>query len=192
MSDETNDRDSQGPPTGPPLLPDEQPGEFAPPGSAPPPPPPPPPPGPLPEPGPGNVPPPVYGTPPPPPPSPPTSSQSPDANGWAAPVPPPLPPPPGYANAPQGVPEAKKTNGLALSGMICGIVAIPFVCLCGLGFIPGIVAIVLSAIGQRQVRQSNGTMGGSGMAIAGIICGSVSVLLAIAYFVWQVIVLANR
>jgi hypothetical protein len=70
----------------------------------------------------------------------------------------------------------KGVNGLALAGMICGIVSvttfwIPFVFLVS-GLAVGIVAVVLSHRGRR------GT--GSRQALAGLICGYAGIVLSIA------------
>jgi hypothetical protein len=186
------------PPSGPPLLPEpDQPGWAAaspppppPPGQpvppswgAPPPgwgtPPPPPPPGPMPQPGPGAVPPPAPGVVPPPTPQ---GPPPPPGPGWNAPPPVGAPMMPAQYGAP-----GPKTNGLAIAGMVVGIAAIPLICLCGVGFFMGIVAIILSAIARRQIRESNGAAGGSGMALAGLICGIVATALGVIYIGLQVV-----
>jgi hypothetical protein len=66
---------------------------------------------------------------------------------------------------------ARKTNGLAVASMVCGI--------CGfLYIVPAILGIVFGSIALRQIRR-DGT-DGRGMAIAGIVAGSLwMVLLAL-------------
>jgi hypothetical protein len=83
---------------------------------------------------------------------------------------------PGYGY-PQGGPQvppnyypgyARKTNGLAVASMVCGI--------CGfLYIVPAILGIVFGSIALRQIRR-DGT-DGRGMAIAGIVTGSLWVAL---------------
>jgi Domain of unknown function (DUF4190) len=87
--------------------------------------------------------------PPPPPPPPPIPS--------ATPV-----PPPGYAY------RQPQPDGLAIAGMVLGIVGL------FLGFlwaVPPILAIIFSAVALHRINNSNGWRTGSGMAIAGLTTG---------------------
>jgi hypothetical protein len=69
---------------------------------------------------------------------------------------------------------AKKTNGFATAGFVCGLLSIPAFC-CGgcpfnlLGLVFSIVALVQI---NRQVDKDNGW----GLALAGLICSAVSLL----------------
>ena len=74
-----------------------------------------------------------------------------------------------------------KNDGMSVAALITGIASIPLLCVCGLGLVSGIVAIVLGVLGRKNVRESNGMLTGDGMALAGAICGGVAVLLGIAY-----------
>jgi len=110
-----------------------------------------------------------------------------------APTPPPfinmsaaVPPPP-----PPGV-TSPRNSGLALSAMIVGIAAIPAACACGIGFIAGIVAIVLAVLAKRQINEANGTLGGSGMATAGLVCGIVAAVMGGLYLGWLAVSITNR
>ena len=121
----------------------------------------------------------------------------------------PPPPPPGYGQAPQGppaygqpaygqpaygqpaygqpaygppaygygYPPQQRTNGKAMWGMIVGIIAIVF---CYLGVLIGPVAIVLSVLGKKDIKRSNGTQSGDGMATAGLVTGIVGTVLWLA------------
>jgi hypothetical protein len=71
---------------------------------------------------------------------------------------------------------AKKTNGLAVASLVCGIGGFLF-------FVPAILGIVFGFIARSQIRQSAGRQSGEGLAIAGIIVG-------FAWIVLFVIVLA--
>jgi hypothetical protein len=74
-----------------------------------------------------------------------------------------------------------KTNVLAITSLVLGIVAIPLsCCLSGLGSLFGIASLITGLIGYRQAKQSDGAQSGEGIAVAGIILGGVSVLLGIA------------
>lgn len=103
---------------------------------------------------------------------------------------PPGSPPPGYGYGygppPYGYPPAApygaygsyeygppRNNGLAIAAMVCSF----FFFIYGIG---GILGIVFGFIARSQIRRSNGTQKGSGMALAGIIIGIIGVALGIA------------
>lgn len=121
-----------------------------PPGQQPPPPPPPPPT------PPGYGPPPGYGQPPAPPPG-----YGPPA-GYGQ-------PPPGYGQPPgqwqQPYAAGRKTNSLAIASLVCGVLWV-----CGLG---SLLALIFGLVAKNQIKQSG--EGGDGMALAGIILGSIGV-----------------
>lgn len=94
----------------------------------------------------------------------------------------PPPPPPGGGSYGQGF-QGQRANQLALWSMITGIVAFPLLCMCGIGLLPAIVALVLGFIARGQIQKSQGTETGMGQALAGIILGAIGVVLAIAYVI---------
>ncbi|MCP3902206.1 MAG: DUF4190 domain-containing protein [Planctomycetes bacterium] len=63
-----------------------------------------------------------------------------------------------------------RTSGLAITGLVCGV----------LGFVTfgllGIVGLILSIVAQRSISGSDGRLGGRGIATAGIIVSSTSLL----------------
>lgn len=69
-----------------------------------------------------------------------------------------------------------KTNGLAIASLILGIVSVPSLVL-GCGIFLGIAAFITGLIARQQVKESDGTQSGAGMALAGIILGGLIVLL---------------
>ena len=92
---------------------------------------------------------------------------------------------------PQGGPP---NNQLAVTGLVLGISSLVLGCCCGriplLGFVATLVSfvtpiagIICSCIARKQIRESNGTQGGDGMAIAGLICSSVYLLMIVAIIV---------
>src|SRR5487761_257264 len=155
-------------------------------GFAPPPPPPPgggftpspPPPGgyvPPPPPG-GDVPPPPPGgyVPPPPP-------------GGYVPPPPPggyVPPPPvGYSGAAVASP---RTDGLAIGALIAGIFSlICFWPLC-LGIILGPAAAIMGFISRQRIAASSGTVGGGGLAVAGLVLGIIGFIASAAWAIFSI------
>ena len=100
---------------------------------------------------------------------------------------------------PQGGPP---NNQLAVTGLVLGISSLVLGCCCGriplLGFVATLVSfvtpiagIICSCIARKQIRESNGTQGGDGMAIAGLICSSVYLLMIVAIIVLIALVIAS-
>lgn len=67
-------------------------------------------------------------------------------------------------------PVEKKSNGVAIAALVCGIVSL---CCCNPLYLVSLLAVILGIIG---VANNNG---GKGMAITGIILGIVAVCLGI-------------
>jgi hypothetical protein len=91
-------------------------------------------------------------------------------------------------------PTEQPNNTLAVTGMVLGISTLVLGCCCGripiLGFVATLVSfvtpiagIICSCIARKQIRESNGTQGGDGMAITGLICSSVYLLMIVAIIV---------
>ena len=102
----------------------------------------------------------------------------------------PVPPAPNvgqyYSNQTQYA--ARENEKLAVPAMVCGILSIATCALIG----P--VAIVLSLKSRKRISESNGMLGGDGMALAGLICGIVgSVLMGLwlLYFVFIIFVIGG-
>lgn len=97
---------------------------------------------------------------------------------------PPLPPqgPAGQQptyGAPTGQYQGRKTNGLAVTSMILGILW-----LCWLG---SILAVLFGHIGLSQIKKSQGTQQGRGFAITGLVLGYlgvVTLILALLFGEW--------
>ncbi len=69
------------------------------------------------------------------------------------------------------------TNPMAITGMICGIISLPMLCCCyGLPF--NILGVVFSLIALSQLK-TNPHQEGRGMAIAGLICAGISLILIV-------------
>lgn len=87
---------------------------------------------------------------------------------------------------------AQLTNGLALAGMICGIISVttfwvPFAYLVS-GFAVGIVAVVLSHRGRSAAARGEG---GAGQALTGLICGYLGLALSLANAVAGAIIFSS-
>ena len=71
---------------------------------------------------------------------------------------------PGMYGAP---PMAPRTSGMAIAGFI-------------LAFVCSLLGLIFSIIGYSQVKNSNGTMTGGGLAVAGIIISIIMLFAGIA------------
>jgi hypothetical protein len=83
--------------------------------------------------------------------------------------------PPGMTTPPPSPPPAAptRTSGHAIAGLIVGLGGI---CTCGVG---GIVGLILSIVALKKIDASRGTLGGRGLAIAGIIASAVCILIGL-------------
>ena len=89
---------------------------------------------------------------------------------------PPQPPPPG---PPYGAPPAAPQNEmLAQVSLGTGIAALVMNCCCG-WFSPllGIAALVTGFLAIKKINESNGLLGGKTLAIAGMVCGGLGIVL---------------
>lgn len=98
---------------------------------------------------------------------------------YGNPTPPPPPnygaPMPGAYGAPGG---GESTSGKAITSLVTGILAVPTACCWPLALVLGVLGIVFGFLGRRDIEQSQGRLKGAGMALAGIICGAIGLLLA--------------
>jgi hypothetical protein len=80
--------------------------------------------------------------------------------------------------APQYQPVAQQpSNGVAVGGMVTGIIGLVFGWVPIVGFILGAIAVILSGVGIRNANSKNAT--GRGMAVAGLVCGILAVIFGI-------------
>jgi len=70
-------------------------------------------------------------------------------------------------------PLPTRTSGLAVAGLVCGIVGL---CTCGLGAIAG---IVLNVAALRRIARSHGHLGGKGLAVAGLVVSIATLVLGL-------------
>ncbi|GAA5151601.1 DUF4190 domain-containing protein [Amycolatopsis dongchuanensis] len=78
------------------------------------------------------------------------------------------------AQPPYAAPQQQPGNGVAIGGMVTGIVGLVFGWFPVLGFILGAVAVVLSGVGIHNANTKNAS--GRGMAVAGLVCGILALL----------------
>ncbi len=98
----------------------------------------------------------------------------PPPGGWAPPA-----PAPGQHYGPP------RTNPLAIVSLVAGLANFAF---CGVG---AVAAVITGHIARRQIKRSNGTEGGKGLATAGLVLGYIGIGLAAALLVFIVVVAAN-
>lgn len=84
--------------------------------------------------------------------------------------------------------QYRKTNTLAIISLVLGILSVLFLILsfCGFGYfslIFGLPAAILGFMARKQIDGSRGTETGRGLAIAGLITGTISVV------VWLIILI---
>ncbi len=78
--------------------------------------------------------------------------------------------------------EGQGSNGMAIGSLVCGILSIVGSCwCCGLNLILAIVGLVLGIIGKKKA-------GKSGMALAGIICSVIGLIISIIYTIYVIVV----
>lgn len=74
-------------------------------------------------------------------------------------------PPQGYVPySPYSGQPVKRNNGLAIASLVCACAGFLFI-------VPGVLGVIFGFIARSQIRQSGGTQGGDGLALAGIIVG---------------------
>lgn len=67
---------------------------------------------------------------------------------------------------PPAMPGPTRTSGLAIAGFVCS-------------FFCGLLGLILSIMGRNECKRSGGTVGGEGLALAGIIISSVMLVLGV-------------
>jgi hypothetical protein len=75
-----------------------------------------------------------------------------------------------YSNQPYQTPPAKPNSNMALASLVLGIL--------GWTLLPGlasIAAVVTGHMAKKEIKESNGQLGGDGMAVAGLVMGYASV-----------------
>jgi Domain of unknown function (DUF4190) len=75
-----------------------------------------------------------------------------------------------------GIPGPSRTNGLAISALVLGIL-LP---------VGSILAVIFGHIARRQIRRSAGSQGGEGLAVAGLVLGWVGVALILLVIVLSI------
>ncbi|GLY01039.1 MULTISPECIES: DUF4190 domain-containing protein [Actinoplanes] len=80
-----------------------------------------------------------------------------------------------------GQPPAAPQNGFGITGMVLGIVSIVTACCPYLGILLGGIGLVFGFLGKKKV--STGYANNNGVALAGIICSAIGLVLSIIILV---------
>ncbi|WP_308040168.1 DUF4190 domain-containing protein, partial [Streptomyces sp. PSKA30] len=75
--------------------------------------------------------------------------------------------------------QAMPSNGLGTAGLVVGIVAAAGFCLWPVAIILGILGVIFGAVGRSRANRGEAT--NPGQALAGIICGTVGILLGAGF-----------
>lgn len=90
-------------------------------------------------------------------------------------------PPPVIAPPKTDVIPVKNTNGFATAGFVCGIIS--YVCCCGCPF--NILGMIFSIVALVQIGAQVDKQNGWGLALAGLICSAVSLLVNFGLWFFQ-------
>jgi hypothetical protein len=93
---------------------------------------------------------------------------------------------PAAAPAPIRVAPVPRTNPMAVTGMIMGIISV--VACCCYGFPFNLLGIIFSLIGLSQIKSDPQNQQGRGMAIAGLVLSILSILLAVGLLAFGIAV----
>ena len=89
-------------------------------------------------------------------------------------------PPPQY-QAPQAQAQG---NGMAVAGLVLGIIGLVFCWIPVLGWILALLGLIFGAVGNSKANRIGGK--GKGMAMAGLVLGLIGLILGVALFIWAV------
>ncbi|WP_177235474.1 DUF4190 domain-containing protein [Streptomyces sp. MUSC 14] len=120
-------------------------------------------------------------------PPPPIAPDGPGQLPYYPPTPPAYGDPGAYPAAnPYGWPgmQPAPSNGLGTAALVCGILAAVGFLLWPIALVLGILGIIFGAIGRGKAKRGEAT--NPGMALAGLICGSVGIVLVVGF--WAVVI----
>src|SRR5687767_12010570 len=85
--------------------------------------------------------------------------------------------PPMYAPPANARPQG---NGMAVAGMVCGIVGLVLFFLGAIGMIVAVLGVIFGVIG---IGKSKRVGRGKGAAITGVVCGALGLVASVAFYV---------
>lgn len=81
------------------------------------------------------------------------------------------------APATYGRPMAEEKKGLAVASLVLGVASLPFLACFGIGLLFALVGGVLGVVALLKASREPHAYGGKGMAVAGLVCSGLSLLL---------------
>ncbi|MDQ4010496.1 MAG: DUF4190 domain-containing protein [Actinomycetota bacterium] len=96
------------------------------------------------------------------------------------------PPPGGYEQNPAG-PQRRPRNGLGIAALVLGLLALVLSWTIIGGIVLGLLALVFGLLGRARVKRGEATNGG--LPVAGIVLGSIGLLIAIGIVAFGVSIL---
>ncbi len=95
-------------------------------------------------------------------------------------APPPMMMQGGYNPNPYAVPMGpQRTSGLAIAGFVLSLVAC------------GILGLIFSIMGKNEIQRSGGTVGGQGLATAGMVISIIRLVLEVIYILVIIVAVAG-
>ncbi|MFJ6633024.1 DUF4190 domain-containing protein [Streptomyces sp. NPDC091376] len=94
---------------------------------------------------------------------------------------------PGYPGYGQGGWVQAPANGMGITALVLGIIAVVGFCMYGLGIILGVLALIFGFLGRARARRGEANNGG--MALAGIILGAIGIVISAAFLgflIWAI------
>jgi hypothetical protein len=88
-------------------------------------------------------------------------------------------------------PSASESQGMAVASLVMGITSIPATCFYAFGIPLAILAVIFGFIARGRAKRGEG--GGEGMALAGLICGFISlgiVAIFVVFIIFAMIIAA--
>ncbi|MEU6932219.1 DUF4190 domain-containing protein [Streptomyces sp. NPDC046385] len=83
--------------------------------------------------------------------------------------------------------QQSPSNGMGTTAMVLGIIAVAGFCMYGLGIVLGVLALIFGIIGMKKANRGEAT--NRGMALAGVILGSIGILVSavfLGFMVWVI------
>jgi len=77
------------------------------------------------------------------------------------------------------------TSGLAITSLVCGILSLTCI------FFLGIPAVICGHMAMHQIANSRNLVTGRGMALAGLICGYLALLMTLSFLVVIILSMVN-
>lgn len=80
------------------------------------------------------------------------------------------------------------SNGMGVTSMVLGIIAVAGFCMYGLGIVLGVLALIFGIIGMKKANRGEAT--NRGMAIAGVVLGAIGTLVSavfLAFIIWAIV-----